>query len=92
MMSYYHINGLHQFWESFEWFYLQKSCDEKYFSSLVQGKGDRGLILVIIYYFQIWNEKEHNIIISRIINTHTGPMYIDRPYICISNSYLHLPE
>ena len=23
--------------------------------------------------FQIWNKEEHNIIISRVINSHTGP-------------------
>ena len=33
--------------------------------------------MVIVYYFLIWNKKEHNIIISRIINSHMGPMYIE---------------
>ena len=33
----YHINGLQLFWDSFEWFCLQKSSDAKYFSFLVQG-------------------------------------------------------
>ena len=36
-INYYHINGLHLFWDSFEWFCLEISCDAKYFSSLVQG-------------------------------------------------------
>ena len=31
------------------------------FSSFVQGIGDRGLIVVIVSDFQIWNKKEHNI-------------------------------
>ena len=35
-----------------------------------------------MYYFQIWNKKEVNIIISsRVINRHMGPMYIGTPYI-----------
>ena len=42
---------------------------------------DWGLIVVIVYYFQIWSKKEHNIIISRVINSHMGPMYIEIPYI-----------
>ena len=42
---------------------------------------DRGLIVVIAYYFQIWNKKkEHNIIIiNRVINSYMGPMYIEIP-------------
>ena len=35
--NHYHINGLHLFWDSFEWFCLQISSDAKYFSSVVQG-------------------------------------------------------
>ena len=35
------------------------------------------------YYFQIWNEKEPNIIISRVISSHMGSMYIETPYIYI---------
>ena len=34
VINHYHINGLHLFWNSFEWFYLQISSDAKYFSSL----------------------------------------------------------
>ena len=37
----------------------------------------RGLIVVISYYFQIWNKKEHDIIISRVIRSHIGPVYIE---------------
>ena len=36
-INHYGINGLHQFWDSFEGFCLQISCDAKYFSSLAQG-------------------------------------------------------
>ena len=44
--------------------------------------GDCGLIVVRVYYFQIWNKKkEHNINI-RVINGHIGPMYIEKPYNC----------
>ena len=35
---------------------------------------DRGLIGVILYYFQIWNQKEHKIIISGVISCHMGPV------------------
>ena len=41
---------------------------------------DRGLIVVIVYYFQIWNKEEHNIIISSIICSHMGLMYIETLY------------
>ena len=41
----------------------------------------RSLIVVIAYYFQIWNKKEHHIIISRVISSHKGPMHIETPYI-----------
>ena len=41
---------------------------------------DGGLIIVIVYYFQIWNKKEH-IISSWVINSHMCPMYIETPYI-----------
>ena len=36
---------------------------------------DRGLIVVIVYYFQILNTKEHN-----IISSFMGPMYNEIPY------------
>ena len=41
---------------------------------------DRGLTVVIVYYFQIWNKKEH-IMISKVISRKEGPMYIEIPYI-----------
>ena len=40
---------------------------------------DQGLIVVIVYYFQIGNKKEHNTIISRVISSYTSPIYIKRP-------------
>ena len=44
---------------------------------------DRGLIVVRVYYFQIWNKKEHTIIINRVISSHMGPMYIDKKELTI---------
>ena len=44
---------------------------------------DLELIFVIVYYFQIWNKKEHNIIISRVISSHMGSVYIETPCIII---------
>ena len=41
---------------------------------------DQRLIVVTVYYFQLWNQKEHNII-SRVISSHIGPMYIDTPSV-----------
>ena len=40
---------------------------------------DQGLIVVIVYSFQIW--KKNNIIISSVISSHMGPMYIKILYI-----------
>ena len=42
------------------------------------------LIVVMVYYFQIWNKKEHNIIICRVISSHIGPLYIETSYSCYS--------
>ena len=32
---------------------------------------------VIAYYFQIWKKREYNIISSRVISSHMGPMNIE---------------
>ena len=45
----YYINGLHLFWDSFEWFCLQISIDAKYFSSIVQ------VILIEDYLLLLFN-------------------------------------
>ena len=42
---------------------------------------DWGLIVVMIYYFQIWNKQEHIIIISKVISSHMGLMYSETPHI-----------
>ena len=44
---------------------------------------DQGLIVVLVYYFQILSTKEHNIIICRIIGSQIGTMYFKAP--CIIN-------
>ena len=81
VINHYHINGLHLFWDSFEWFSFQISSDTKYFSSPCSWHCDRGLIVVTVYYFQIWNK---NIIISWVISSHVGPMYIEIPNIMVT--------
>ena len=51
VIKHYHIYGLHQLWDSFEWFCLQISSHAKYFSSLVQGIviDDKYLLLYTIF-------------------------------------------
>ena len=44
---------------------------------------DRELVVVLVYYFQIRNKKEYNIIISRVTSSHMGPVYIETLYIYI---------
>ena len=44
---------------------------------------NRELIVVRVCYFEIWNKKEHGIIIIiiiRVIISHMGPVYIETPY------------
>ena len=58
---------------SFEWICFQINSDGKYFFFSCPKNCDQGLIVVIVYYFQIW--------LSRVISSHMGPMYIETPYI-----------
>ena len=76
----YHINRLHLFGDRFEWFCLQISSDTKYFFLSCPRHCDQSLIVVIVYYFQNFNKKEHNIIIRRAIKSQIGPIYIETPY------------
>ena len=46
---------------------------------------EQWFIVVIVSHFQIWNKKEHNIIISRVISSHIGPIYIKTPYVMNSD-------
>ena len=41
---------------------------------------DQALIVFMVYYFPVC-KKEHNIIISRVISSNMGPMYIETPNI-----------
>ena len=59
VINHYHINGLHLFWNSFEWFCLQISSDAKYFFLPCPRYCNWELIVVIVYYFQIWNKKKN---------------------------------
>ena len=66
-------------------FCLQISSDAKCSFLTCPRHCDRGLIDVMVYYFQIyfqiWNKKEYNVIIIRVISSHMGPMSIETPYI-----------
>ena len=77
VINHYHINRLHLFWNSFQWFSLEISSI--FFFSCPR-HCDQGFIVVIVYYFHIWNKKEHNIIICRVINSHMVTMYIETLY------------
>ena len=73
---------LHQFCENFEWLDLQISRGTKYFFFSGPNQWDWGLIVVIVYYFEIWNIKQNSVSISRVISSHIGPMNIETPFIC----------
>ena len=60
VINHNHINELHLFCESFEWFCLQISGDKIFFLSCPR-HCNQGLI-VVVYYFQIWNKNEHTIL------------------------------
>ena len=54
----------------------------KIFFHSCQRPCDKELIIVRIFYFQIWNKNnEHDIIIYRVINSHMGLKYIETPSI-----------
>ena len=89
VINHYHINGLHLFWDSFQWFCLQISSDAKYFFLSCPRHCNQGLI-VIVYYFQIWNKKEPNIIISKVISSHMGHLYIETPYTLENKTIFNL--
>ena len=80
VIDHYHINGLHLFWDSFEWFCLQKSNDAKYLFLFFLSNA-LWLIVVIVYYFQFWKTKKSNKIISRVISSHMCLMDIETLYI-----------
>ena len=67
-------------------------------SSLVNGR----YIVILVYYFQIWNKREDNIIIKIFISSHKGAMYIEAPckylfmyvcmYVCMYASKRHIND
>ena len=57
----------------FEWFCLQINCDPNNFLSRPRHR-DPGLVVVVVYYIQIWNKLEHN-----NISSHTSLIYIYVP-------------
>ena len=79
VINHYHMNGLHLFWDSFEWFYLQISSDTKYFFLSYSRNYDQGLIVITVYYFQIWNKKKNTTLLLVELLSHMGPMYIETP-------------
>ena len=66
-------------WHIFEWFCAQINSNPRCFFLSCPRHCDRGLIVDIVYYIQIWNKKELNIIISGIICSHMCPVYIEIP-------------
>ena len=64
----------------FEFLVLVISTDAKYIFLSCPRHCNRGLIVIIVYYFQI-RKKNKNIIISRFIRSHMGPTYIETAYI-----------
>ena len=52
---------------SFEWFCLQISCDTKYFPLLSKAMCEQWLIVVIVYYFQIWNKKKTTLLLVELL-------------------------
>ena len=80
VISHCHINALHLSLNRFEWFCFQINSDAKYVLLFWPKICDQGLILVIVYCFQIGNEKERNFIISWVISRYMGPIYIETPY------------
>ena len=76
VINHYHINGLQLFCGSFEWFVSKMQNIFLLFSKALC----QGLIVIIVYYFQIWNKKEPFIINSRVISSHMGLVYSVTPY------------
>ena len=78
-INHFHIHWIHLFLVSFEWFCFQISSDAKYFCLSGPGHFSRELIVAIVYNFQTWNKKEHNIIIRWVTSNHMDTMYVETP-------------
>ena len=49
------------------------------------------IIVIVVYYFQIWNKKVNNLISCRVMNSHMGPVYTEtRDTTCPSSTSLCL--
>ena len=81
VINHYHINGLQLFWDIFEWFCLQISSDAKYFFPLLSNTLWSRINSCYSILFSNLKQIEHNIIISRVISSHMGPISIETPYI-----------
>ena len=75
VINHYHINRLYRFRDSFEWFCLQISSDANYFFLFGPRHCDQGLIVIIVYYFQIWNKKNTTLLLVELLT-----MSIETPY------------
>ena len=87
VINHYHINGLHLFWHSFEWFCLEISSDAKYFFLFCPRHCDRGLIIVIAYY-QIWNKKKNTLLSVEFLVVTRVPCILRHPiffHTCFAN-------
>ena len=81
-INHYHIDRLHLFWDSFEWFCLQISSDAKYFFSLVQGIGMEDLWLLFNAQFidkKYLKEK----IFKQVLTAKTKHILFNEPAVCI---------
>ena len=79
VINHYHINGLDLFWDSFEWFCLQINNDAKYFFLSMWSRINSCYSIL----FSNLKQQKTNIIISRVIRSHMGPIYIETLYTII---------
>ena len=82
VINHYHINRLHLFWDSFEWFCLQINSDAKYFFLSCPRHCDQGLIVVIVYYFQ--SERKNALLLVEELSAVTWVPCILRHLISIT--------
>ena len=80
VINHYPSNGLHLFWDSFEQSSLQIS-DAKCFRLLSKALWLRINSCYSILFSNLKQNKKKYIIISRVISSHMGPMYIETLYV-----------
>ena len=70
-------------------FRLKIFSDAKYVFFFCLRRWDRGLKVVRVNYFQIWNINEYNMVISRVISSQISPMYFETLFLyCVCVKYL----